>query len=137
MFHNKGESMFKILLVASLVAFSSVSVGAQEVKDLIVKEVKVGTGKEAKDGNTVTVHYTGTLTNGKQFDSSVGRGPFSFILGRGEVIKGWDRGVKGMKIGGKRKLTIPSHLGYGERGAGADIPPGATLLFDVELLKVE
>jgi peptidylprolyl isomerase len=129
--------MFKILLVASLVAFSSVSVGAQEVKDLIVKEVKVGTGKEAKDGNTVTVHYTGTLTNGKQFDSSVGRGPFSFILGRGEVIKGWDRGVKGMKIGGKRKLTIPSHLGYGERGAGADIPPGATLLFDVELLKVE
>lgn len=126
--------MFKILLVASLVAFS---IGAQEVKDLIVKEVKVGTGKEAKDGNTVTVHYTGTLTNGKQFDSSVGRGPFSFILGRGEVIKGWDRGVKGMKIGGKRKLTIPSHLGYGERGAGADIPPNATLLFDVELLKVE
>jgi FKBP-type peptidyl-prolyl cis-trans isomerase len=89
------------------------------------------------DGNTVTVHYTGTLTNGKKFDSSVGRGPFSFILGRGEVIKGWDRGVKGMKIGGIRKLTIPSHLGYGERGAGADIPPNATLLFDVELLKVE
>ena len=133
--------MFKILLVASLVAslvaFSSVSVGAQDVKDLIVKEVKAGTGKEAKDGNTVTVHYTGTLTNGKQFDSSVGRGPFSFILGRGEVIKGWDRGVKGMKIGGIRKLTIPPHLGYGERGAGADIPPNATLLFDVELLKVE
>ncbi|MBK6605144.1 MAG: FKBP-type peptidyl-prolyl cis-trans isomerase [Leptospiraceae bacterium] len=129
--------MFKILLVASLVAFSSISVGAQDVKDLIVKDVKVGTGKEAKDGNTVTVHYTGTLTNGKKFDSSVGRGPFSFILGRGEVIKGWDRGVKGMKIGGIRKLTIPSHLGYGERGAGADIPPNATLLFDVELLKVE
>ena len=126
--------MFKILLVASLAA---ISIGAQEVKDLIVKEVKVGTGKEAKDGNTVTVHYTGTLTNGKKFDSSVGRGPFSFILGRGEVIKGWDRGVKGMKIGGIRKLTIPSHLGYGERGAGADIPPNATLLFDVELLKVE
>lgn len=126
--------MIKILLVASLVAFS---IGSQEVKDLIVKEVKVGTGKEAKDGNTVTVHYTGTLTNGKKFDSSVGRGPFSFILGRGEVIKGWDRGVKGMKIGGIRKLTIPPHLGYGERGAGADIPPNATLLFDVELLKVE
>jgi FKBP-type peptidyl-prolyl cis-trans isomerase len=130
--------MFKILLVASLVAnLAAISIGAQEVKDLIVKEVKVGTGKEAKDGNTVTVHYTGTLTNGKKFDSSVGRGPFSFILGRGEVIKGWDRGVKGMKIGGIRKLTIPSHLGYGERGAGADIPPNATLLFDVELLKVE
>ena len=126
--------MFKILLVVSLVTFG---MGAQEVKDLVVKDVKVGTGKEAKDGNTVTVHYTGTLTNGKKFDSSVGRGPFSFILGRGEVIKGWDRGVKGMKIGGIRKLTIPSHLGYGERGAGADIPPNATLLFDVELLKVE
>ncbi len=130
--------MFKILLVTSLVAFSSVSVGAQDVKDLIVKEVKAGTGKEAKDGNTVTVHYTGTLTNGKKFDSSKDRKqPFSFQLGRGEVIKGWDRGVKGMKVGGIRKLTIPSHLGYGERGAGADIPPNATLLFDVELLKVE
>ena len=127
--------MFKILLVASLVAFS---MGAQEVKDLIVKDVKVGTGKEAKDGNTVTVHYTGTLTNGKKFDSSKDRKqPFSFQLGRGEVIKGWDRGVKGMKVGGIRKLTIPAHLGYGDRGAGADIPPGATLLFDVELLKVD
>ncbi len=127
--------MFKILLVASLAAFS---LGAQDVKDLVVKEVKAGTGKEAKDGNTVTVHYTGTLTNGKKFDSSKDRKqPFSFQLGRGEVIKGWDRGVKGMKEGGIRKLTIPSHLGYGERGAGADIPPNATLLFDVELLKVE
>jgi len=127
--------MFKILLVASLVAFG---MGAQEVKDLVVKDVKVGTGKEAKDGNTVTVHYTGTLTNGKKFDSSKDRRqPFSFQLGRGEVIKGWDRGVKGMKVGGIRKLTIPSHLGYGDRGAGADIPGGATLLFDVELLNVE
>lgn len=127
--------MFKILLVVSLVTFG---MGAQEVKDLVVKDVKVGTGKEAKDGNTVTVHYTGTLTNGKKFDSSKDRKqPFSFQLGRGEVIKGWDRGVKGMKIGGIRKLTIPSHLGYGDRGAGADIPGGATLLFDVELLNVE
>lgn len=131
--------MFKILLVASLVAnLAAISIGAQEVKDLIVKEVKVGTGKEAKDGNTVTVHYTGTLTNGKKFDSSKDRRqPFSFQLGRGEVIKGWDRGVKGMKVGGMRKLIIPSHLGYGDRGAGADIPGGATLLFDVELLNVE
>lgn len=130
--------MFKILLAISLVAFSCVSMNAQEVKDLIVKDVKVGTGKEAKDGNTVTVHYTGTLTNGKKFDSSKDRNqPFSFQLGRGEVIKGWDRGVKGMKVGGMRKLTIPAHLGYGDRGAGNDIPPGATLLFDVELLKVE
>ncbi|HRG47863.1 MAG TPA: FKBP-type peptidyl-prolyl cis-trans isomerase [Leptospiraceae bacterium] len=130
--------MFKILLVASLVAFSSISIGAQDLKDLIVKDVKVGTGKEAKDGNTVTVHYVGTLTNNKKFDSSRDRKqPFSFQLGRGEVIKGWDRGVKGMKIGGIRKLTIPSHLGYGERGAGADIPPNATLLFEVELMNVE
>ena len=127
--------MFKILLVVSLVTFG---MGAQEVKDLVVKDVKVGTGAEAKDGNTVTVHYTGTLTNGKKFDSSKDRRqPFSFQLGRGEVIKGWDRGVKGMKIGGVRKLIIPSHLGYGDRGAGADIPGGATLLFDVELLNVE
>ena len=127
--------MFKILLVVSLVTFG---MGAQEVKDLVVKDVKVGTGKEAKDGNTVTVHYTGTLTNGKKFDSSKDRRqPFSFQLGRGEVIKGWDRGVKGMKVGGMRKLIIPSHLGYGDRGAGADIPGGATLLFDVELLNVE
>ena len=130
--------MFKILLVASLVAFSSISIGAQDLKDLIVKDVKVGTGKEAKDGNTVTVHYVGTLTNNKKFDSSRDRKqPFRFKLGRGEVIKGWDRGVKGMKIGGIRKLTIPSHLGYGERGAGADIPPNATLLFEVELMNVE
>ena len=132
--------MFKILLVVSLVTFG---MGAQEVKDLVVKDVKVGTGKEAKDGNTVTVHYTGTLTNGKKFDSSKDRRqPFSFQLGRGEVIKGWDRGVKGMKVGGSRKLIIPAHLGYGDRGAGADragadIPGGATLLFDVELLNVE
>lgn len=127
--------MFKILLVVSLAVFG---IGAQDVKDLVVKDVKVGTGAEAKDGNTVTVHYTGTLTNGKKFDSSKDRNqPFSFQLGRGEVIKGWDRGVKGMKVGGSRKLIIPAHLGYGDRGAGADIKPGATLLFDVELLKVE
>ncbi|MBK8397176.1 MAG: FKBP-type peptidyl-prolyl cis-trans isomerase [Leptospiraceae bacterium] len=131
--------MIKILLAVSLVVSSvAVSLGAQEVKDLVMKDVKVGTGQEAKDGNTVTVHYTGTLKNGKKFDSSKDRNqPFSFQLGRGEVIKGWDRGVKGMKVGGFRKLIIPAHLGYGDRGAGADIGPGATLLFDVELLKVE
>lgn len=131
--------MFKILLTICLVAgLAAFSVGAQEVKELVVKDIKVGTGKEAKDGNTVTVHYVGTLTNKKKFDSSRDRNqPFSFQLGRGDVIKGWDRGVKGMKVGGIRTLTIPSYLGYGERGAGADIPPNATLLFEVELLKVE
>lgn len=98
----------------------------------------VGTGETAKTGQTVSVHYTGWLTNGKKFDSSVDRGqPFSFRLGVGQVIKGWDEGVQGMKIGGKRKLTIPSNLGYGARGAGGLIPPHATLVFDVELLGVQ
>ena len=98
----------------------------------------VGTGDIAKAGQTVSVHYTGSLTNGKKFDSSVDRGqPFSFRLGVGQVIKGWDEGVQGMKIGGKRKLTIPSNLGYGARGAGGLIPPHATLVFDVELLGVQ
>jgi FKBP-type peptidyl-prolyl cis-trans isomerase len=97
----------------------------------------VGAGDVAVAGKTVSVHYTGWLENGKKFDSSVDRGqPFSFPLGAGRVIKGWDEGVQGMKIGGKRKLTIPSDLGYGSRGAGGVIPPNATLIFDVELLGV-
>ncbi|MGQ0667066.1 MAG: FKBP-type peptidyl-prolyl cis-trans isomerase [Nitrospiraceae bacterium] len=97
----------------------------------------IGTGDLAVAGTTTTVHYTGWLENGKKFDSSVDRGqPFSFPLGAGRVIKGWDEGVAGMKVGGKRKLTIPSTLGYGTRGAGGVIPPNATLIFDVELLVV-
>lgn len=97
----------------------------------------VGTGEVAVAGKTATVHYTGWLENGKQFDSSVDRGqPFSFRLGAGQVIKGWDEGVQGMKVGGKRKLTIPANLGYGARGAGGIIPPHATLIFNVELLGV-
>lgn len=97
----------------------------------------VGTGTEAVAGKTVEVHYTGTLVDGKKFDSSRDRGkPFSFKLGAGMVIKGWDEGVAGMKIGGKRKLVIPAILGYGTRGAGGAIPPNAVLHFDVELLKV-
>lgn len=98
----------------------------------------VGTGEAAVAGQNVSVHYTGWLENGKKFDSSVDRGqPFSFPLGAGRVIKGWDEGVQGMKVGGKRKLTIPSNLGYGARGAGGVIPPNATLIFDVELLGVK
>jgi FKBP-type peptidyl-prolyl cis-trans isomerase len=97
----------------------------------------IGTGELAVAGKTTTVHYTGRLENGTKFDSSVDRGqPFSFPLGAGRVIKGWDEGVQGMKVGGKRKLTIPSDLGYGARGAGGVIPPNATLIFDVELLGV-
>jgi FKBP-type peptidyl-prolyl cis-trans isomerase len=98
----------------------------------------LGTGDVAIAGKTITVHYTGWLENGKKFDSSVDRGqPFSFPLGGGRVIKGWDEGVQGMKVGGKRKLTIPSDLGYGSRGAGGVIPANATLVFDVELLGVK
>ena len=100
-------------------------------------DVVVGKGPVAKSGDHVTVEYTGKLTNGKQFDSSIGRAPFSFTLGAGQVIKGWDQGVVGMKVGGKRKLVIPPSLGYGAQGAGADIPPNATLVFDVELKSID
>ena len=101
-------------------------------------DVVVGTGASPTRGKQVKVHYTGTLENGTKFDSSVDRKkPFSFIIGVGQVIKGWDEGVMGMKVGGKRKLVIPANLGYGARGAGGVIPPNATLLFDVELLDVQ
>ena len=104
---------------------------------LVIEEVKEGTGAEAKPGTTVSVHYTGWLTDGKKFDSSKDRGqPFGFKLGGGQVIRGWDEGVEGMKVGGIRKLTIPPALGYGARGAGGVIPPNATLVFEVELLGV-
>ncbi len=100
-------------------------------------DLKVGDGALAETGKTVSVHYTGWLTDGTKFDSSLDRGqPFSFDLGGGHVIRGWDEGVVGMRVGGKRKLTIPPDLGYGSRGGGGVIPPGATLIFDVELLGV-
>jgi len=102
---------------------------------LIMEDLVVGTGTAAASGQKVTVHYTGWLTNGTKFDSSKDRGdPFVFSLGKGQVIQGWDQGVQGMKVGGVRKLIIPSALGYGARGAGGVIPPNATLKFDVELL---
>ena len=101
-----------------------------------IEEQLVGTGAEARAGLKVEVHYTGRLLDGKQFDSSRGGSPFSFKLGDGQVIKGWDQGVAGMKVGGKRKLTIPPELGYGMRGFPGVIPPQATLIFDVELLGV-
>jgi len=104
---------------------------------LTIEDLIVGTGDTAASGQRVSVHYTGWTTDGKKFDSSKDRGqPFMFSLGEGEVIRGWDEGVAGMKVGGKRKLTIPPELGYGSRGAGRVIPPNATLLFEVELLAV-
>jgi len=104
---------------------------------LVIEDIKVGTGATAKPGDTVTVHYTGWLTDGTKFDSSLDRDePFTFKLGAGEVIAGWDQGVAGMKVGGKRKLTIPPELGYGDQGIGP-IPPHATLVFDIELLNVK
>lgn len=104
---------------------------------LKIEELVVGTGTEAKDGSSVTVHYTGWLTNGTQFDSSKDRDePFGFKIGKRMVIRGWDLGVKGMKVGGKRKLTIPSELAYGDAGYPGVIPPRATLVFEVELLGV-
>ena len=103
---------------------------------LKITEIEVGSGDEATAGQTVVVNYRGSLENGTEFDSSYGRGPFSFPLGAGRVIKGWEEGVAGMKVGGKRNLVIPPDLAYGKRGAGGVIPPNATWLFEVELLDV-
>ena len=104
---------------------------------LEMNDIVVGSGAEAKSGQKVSVHYTGWLTDGTKFDSSLDRGkPFSFTLGQRQVIQGWDQGVVGMKVGGKRKLTIPPEMGYGARGFPGAIPPDSTLVFEVELLGV-
>lgn len=120
---------------ATTTSATTANTSGESVTDLKIEDLKPGTGAEAKSGQQVTVHYTGWLTDGKKFDSSLDRGqPFKFMLGAGQVIQGWDKGVAGMKVGGKRKLTIPPQMGYGERGAGGVIPPNATLVFEVELL---
>ena len=139
-----------LLLTAALAATAcsgqtaSAPAGADQIAALNVTEVKLGSGAEAAAGKTVAVHYTGWLYDasipnhhGTRFDSSRDRGqPFEFVLGAGQVIKGWDQGVAGMKVGGQRTLLIPAILGYGARGAGGVIPPNAALIFDVELLAV-
>ncbi len=121
----------KGILTAAFIAVFLQTPGKLEIKD-----VQVGKGEASKAGDILTVHYTGKLTNGNQFDSSVDRDPFQFIVGAGQVIKGWDQGMIGMKPGGKRQLTIPSDLAYGDNGAG-DIPPNSTLKFEVELIKAD
>lgn len=105
--------------------------------ELMINDLVVGTGAEATPGSTVTVNYTGALPDGTVFDSSIGRGPFSFSLGAGQVIRGWDEGVAGMKVGGKRRLIIPADKAYGNQAVGGVIPANATLLFEVELLSVQ
>ena len=117
---------------------NSAGAGATETDatELKIVDERVGTGPVAKAGDQLSMNYKGTLTNGKVFDQSYGKAPFDFPLGGGQVIQGWDKGIVGMKVGGKRKLVIPPALGYGDQGAGADIPPGATLIFEVELLSV-
>ncbi len=132
-------------LFITIVAFSATALGAKMTSTksgLKYQDLKTGTGTIAKAGQKVSVHYTGWLNEngkkGKKFDSSVDRGtPFEFLLGAGQVIKGWDEGVAGMKIGGKRTLFIPPQLGYGARGAGSIIPPNAELIFDVEFIAVK
>ena len=110
----------------------------KNIKELMLQDIKEGTGEAVITGKKVTVNYNGYLIDGTKFDSSYDKGtPFTFSLGSGEVIKGWDQGVVGMKIGGMRRLIIPSTLGYAEKGAGDVIPPNATLVFEIELLKIE
>jgi FKBP-type peptidyl-prolyl cis-trans isomerase FkpA len=150
---TKGFNL-KNIVVAAALALASTTALAQagapapaapaEVKELITKDIKVGQGRTAEKEHAVLVHYTGWLYDpkapdmkGAKFDSSEGRAaPFGFLIGRGRVIKGWDEGVPGMKEGGKRQLIIPPSMGYGEKGAGNVIPPNATLLFEVELIKI-
>ncbi|HLG14607.1 MAG TPA: FKBP-type peptidyl-prolyl cis-trans isomerase [Blastocatellia bacterium] len=111
---------------------------SQPARQLAIIDLVKGKGPAAKSGKTVKVHYTGTLENGKKFDSSLDRGePYEFTLGRGSVIPGWDQGLLDMRVGGKRRLIIPPELGYGARGMGSSIPPNSTLIFEVELLEVK
>jgi FKBP-type peptidyl-prolyl cis-trans isomerase len=133
-----GAIIAGLVIVVGLLIYNNLSGGdsQQTESDLIVEDITVGTGDAAQIGNTLSVHYTGWLDNGTEFDSSVGGEPFEFILGAGNVIAGWDEGLVGMLEGGKRKLIIPPDLAYGPNGAGP-IPPNATLTFEVDLLEIK
>jgi FKBP-type peptidyl-prolyl cis-trans isomerase len=129
---------FFLRAIFILFALVSLQCSSKKIETLNVVDEVVGTGAVAEPGKKLTVHYTGMLTNGKVFDSSrlPGRQPFEFVLGQGMVIAGWDEGLKGMRVGGRRRLEIPPHLGYGNQPAG-EIPPNSALIFDIELLNVE
>jgi FKBP-type peptidyl-prolyl cis-trans isomerase FkpA len=135
---NYKQHLAVVVVIVAAVGCSKGGGTVTTSSGLQYTDLTPGTGAEAKTGMSVSVHYTGWLTDGKKFDSSLDRKrPFEFKLGAGMVIRGWDEGVTGMKVGGKRKLTIPPDLGYGARGAGGVIPPNATLVFEVELLEVK
>jgi FKBP-type peptidyl-prolyl cis-trans isomerase len=144
-FSKENDSMTKKLLfeAVALLLFAAfmTSCSGSSVSELATKDLVVGTGDEAASGATVTMHYTGWLYSnghrGEQFDSSLGGEPFPFTLGAGEVIEGWDRGIEGMKVGGKRELIIPPEMGYGASGFPPDIPPNSALIFEVELMDVQ
>ncbi len=128
--------MKKLLTITTL--FLLLTSCSMKKESLKIEDTKVGTGDEAQVGDTVEMHYVGTLEDGTKFDSSRDRGQtFSFTIGQGQVIEGWEEGIPGMKVGGLRTLTIPSDMGYGRSGAGGVIPPNATLIFEVELISVE
>lgn len=137
-----GKYQLSALVFVPALALIMVSCSGKTVSDLTTNDIIAGTGAQAVKGSKVTVHYTGWLykngRHGKKFDSSLDSGqPFTFQLGAGEVISGWDRGIEGMRVGGKRELIIPSQMGYGEAGAPPEIPPYATLNFEVQLLDVQ
>lgn len=139
---SKLLTLIPVLLIILTIAYFLKSQPQPQTQtmpnELKIEDLQVGTGPAVKSGDTISIHYLGTLLDGKKFDSSYDRGqPFQTQIGVGQVIKGWDQGVVGMQVGGKRRLTIPSELAYGSRGAGDVIPPNATLIFEVELVAIK